>query len=210
MITGEETQSHVHLMRSQHDAIMTGIGTVRKDNPRLTVRAVQTPRQPLRVIVDTRFEIDAHAAIVADGNALVVVCIDPDAPVHAATAPEESLAAAEAIQISETEEPAEISEESEESPEGEEESGPAVASLLDDDEDRDIQEMILNSQLILGHDQDEIEDAVEALAEASADAFFLSIDSFEMARSFCNCSTRCSFSVKAPRSFSNSSSFSLI
>ena len=82
-ITGSAARDNGHLWRARACAVLTGIGTVRKDNPRLNVRAVQTERQPLRVIVDTRFEIDVHAAILADGNALVVVCIDLDGPVHA-------------------------------------------------------------------------------------------------------------------------------
>jgi diaminohydroxyphosphoribosylaminopyrimidine deaminase / 5-amino-6-(5-phosphoribosylamino)uracil reductase len=75
-ITGQGARDDGHAWRARACAVLTGIGTVRKDNPRLNVRAVQTTRQPLRVIVDSRFEIDPHAAILADGNALVAVCAD--------------------------------------------------------------------------------------------------------------------------------------
>ena len=49
----------------------TGAGTVRADNPRLTVREVATPRQPLRVIVDSRLETPASARILEGGNVLI-------------------------------------------------------------------------------------------------------------------------------------------
>ncbi|HVJ10165.1 MAG TPA: RibD family protein, partial [Burkholderiales bacterium] len=52
-------------------AILTGIGTVRADDPRLTVREVETPRQPLRVIVDSRLETPAQARILQGDKVLV-------------------------------------------------------------------------------------------------------------------------------------------
>jgi diaminohydroxyphosphoribosylaminopyrimidine deaminase/5-amino-6-(5-phosphoribosylamino)uracil reductase len=51
--------------------VLTGIGTVRSDDPRLTVRALDTPRQPLRVLVDSRLEVPLDANIVRGGNLLV-------------------------------------------------------------------------------------------------------------------------------------------
>ena len=50
---------------------LTGIGTVKADDPRLTVREVETPRQPLRVIVDSRLETPATARILQGGKVLV-------------------------------------------------------------------------------------------------------------------------------------------
>ncbi len=61
-ITGADARRDGHAWRAQACAILTGIGTVKEDNPRLTVRDVETPRQPLRVVVDSRLEtpVDAH------------------------------------------------------------------------------------------------------------------------------------------------------
>lgn len=82
-ITGADARDDGHAWRARACAVVTGIGTVRKDNPRMNVRAIATPRQPLRVVVDTRFEIDAAAAVLAGGHALVAVCVDLAAPVYA-------------------------------------------------------------------------------------------------------------------------------
>jgi diaminohydroxyphosphoribosylaminopyrimidine deaminase/5-amino-6-(5-phosphoribosylamino)uracil reductase len=59
--------------------MLTGIGTVRDDNPRLNVRdgvGGDTPRQPLRVVVDSRLEISPAAAILAGGNCLIACAVD--------------------------------------------------------------------------------------------------------------------------------------
>ena len=60
-ITGAEARKDGHRWRARACAILTGIGTVKADDPRLTVRDVETPRQPLRVVVDSRLEISPRA-----------------------------------------------------------------------------------------------------------------------------------------------------
>ncbi|MDO5622077.1 MAG: bifunctional diaminohydroxyphosphoribosylaminopyrimidine deaminase/5-amino-6-(5-phosphoribosylamino)uracil reductase RibD [Paracoccus sp. (in: a-proteobacteria)] len=50
-ITGPEARRHVHLLRSQHDAVMVGGGTARADLPGLNVRDLGVTHQPLRVVV---------------------------------------------------------------------------------------------------------------------------------------------------------------
>ena len=80
-ITGTAARDDGHVWRARACAVLTGIGTVRKDNPQMTVRAIATPRPPLRVVVDTRFEIDLQAAIVQGGHALVAVTVDLETPV---------------------------------------------------------------------------------------------------------------------------------
>jgi len=70
-ITGQAARDDGHAWRARACAILTGIGTVKDDDPRLTVRAVETPRQPLRVLVDSRMEVDLDANIVRGGNLLV-------------------------------------------------------------------------------------------------------------------------------------------
>jgi diaminohydroxyphosphoribosylaminopyrimidine deaminase / 5-amino-6-(5-phosphoribosylamino)uracil reductase len=70
-ITGPQARSDAHRWRARACALLTGIGTVRADDPRLTVREVETPRQPLRVVVDSRLETPPGARILQGGNTLV-------------------------------------------------------------------------------------------------------------------------------------------
>ena len=70
-ITGPEARRDGHRWRARACAILTGIGTVKADDPRLTVREVETPRQPLRVVVDSRLEIPGSAKVLEGGNVLV-------------------------------------------------------------------------------------------------------------------------------------------
>jgi len=70
-ITGAEARKDGHRWRARACAVLTGIGTVRADDPRLTVREVDTPRQPLRVLVDSRLETPPGARILEGGNALI-------------------------------------------------------------------------------------------------------------------------------------------
>ena len=70
-ITGEAARRDGHRWRARSCALLTGIGTVRDDDPRLTVRDVDTTRQPLRVLVDSRLEVPLDARILEGGNVLV-------------------------------------------------------------------------------------------------------------------------------------------
>ena len=71
-ITGEPARTDGHAWRRRAGAVLTGMGTVRDDNPRLDVRLVPTARQPLRVVIDSRLEIDPRARILqAPGEVLV-------------------------------------------------------------------------------------------------------------------------------------------
>ena len=70
-ITGPEARKDGHRWRARACAILTGIGTVKADDPRLTVRDVETSRQPLRVIVDSRLEIPEKAKVLSEERALI-------------------------------------------------------------------------------------------------------------------------------------------
>jgi diaminohydroxyphosphoribosylaminopyrimidine deaminase/5-amino-6-(5-phosphoribosylamino)uracil reductase len=70
-ITGEEARRDGHRWRARACAILTGIGTVKADDPQLTVREVETPRQPLRVVVDSRLETPKTARILKGERALI-------------------------------------------------------------------------------------------------------------------------------------------
>lgn len=82
-ITSPEARHDGHLWRARSCAVLTGIGTVKDDNPRLTVRDVDTPRQPLKVIVDSRLETPPQAAVLQGGQVLIA-CAEEDAARHAA------------------------------------------------------------------------------------------------------------------------------
>ena len=64
-ITSAPARADGHAWRARACDVLTGIGTVLEDNPRLDVRLVDTPRQPHLVVVDSRLEtpLDAHLFI---------------------------------------------------------------------------------------------------------------------------------------------------
>ncbi len=74
-ITGETARRDGHHWRARACAVLTGIGTVRDDDPQLTVREVDTPRQPLRVVIDSRLEIPLTARILAGGGVLIACAV---------------------------------------------------------------------------------------------------------------------------------------
>ena len=68
-ITGEAARQEGHRLRSQSDAIVTGIGTVLADDPALTVRLAQPwPREPYRVVVDSRARLPLDAKLLQTGR----------------------------------------------------------------------------------------------------------------------------------------------
>jgi diaminohydroxyphosphoribosylaminopyrimidine deaminase/5-amino-6-(5-phosphoribosylamino)uracil reductase len=70
-ITGQQARDDGHYWRARACAVLTGIGTVKADDPMLNVRAIDTPRQPWRTVIDSRLEIDPQARILSGGGALV-------------------------------------------------------------------------------------------------------------------------------------------
>ena len=71
-ITASAARDDGHAWRARACAIMTGIGTVQQDDPQLNVRAVATPRQPQRIVVDSQLEIDPAAQVLAGGGTWVM------------------------------------------------------------------------------------------------------------------------------------------
>ena len=76
-ITGPEARRDGHRWRARSCAILTGIGTVRDDDPQLTVRAIETRRQPLRIVIDARLETPPQARIL-DGGGTLIACAQAD------------------------------------------------------------------------------------------------------------------------------------
>ena len=75
-ITGMLARQDGHRWRARACAILSGIGTVRDDDPQFNVRGVETVRQPLKVVVDSRLEISMGARLLNDGNVLVVTAVN--------------------------------------------------------------------------------------------------------------------------------------
>lgn len=75
-ITGAAARADGHALRARACAILTGIGTVRADDPELTVRAIATPRQPRRIVVDRNAQTPRGAKVLR-GGALVVTADVP-------------------------------------------------------------------------------------------------------------------------------------
>jgi diaminohydroxyphosphoribosylaminopyrimidine deaminase/5-amino-6-(5-phosphoribosylamino)uracil reductase len=77
-ITGPAARDDGHAWRARACAVLTGIGTVKDDDPQLTVRAVDTPRQPLRAVVDSRLDTPP-AARVLGADTLVYAAVQDEA-----------------------------------------------------------------------------------------------------------------------------------
>ena len=78
-ITSAEARRDGHRWRARACAILTGYGTVRDDDPQLNVRDIETTRQPLRVVVDSRLETPPTARVLQGGKTLIVAAIDDPA-----------------------------------------------------------------------------------------------------------------------------------
>lgn len=73
-LTGETAREFGHLLRSQHDAILTGSGTVIADNPLLTCRlAGLEHRSPIRIVLDRSGKIPKNAKLLNDGHGSLVM-----------------------------------------------------------------------------------------------------------------------------------------
>lgn len=81
-ITGEAARADVQRLRARSSAVVTGVETVRADDPALTVRAFDIGRQPLRVVLDSRLRTPPGARLLREpGKTLIVT-----AGAHAADA----------------------------------------------------------------------------------------------------------------------------
>ncbi|MDI6827549.1 MAG: bifunctional diaminohydroxyphosphoribosylaminopyrimidine deaminase/5-amino-6-(5-phosphoribosylamino)uracil reductase RibD [Armatimonadota bacterium] len=78
-ITSEKARQYVHRLRSQSDAIVVGIGTIRADDPELTSRGVRSAVQPIRVVVDTKASIPLNSKVLKP-DAPTIVAVGRSAP----------------------------------------------------------------------------------------------------------------------------------
>lgn len=82
-ITGAEARKDGHRWRARACAILTGAGTVRADDPQLTVRDVPATRQPLRVIADSHLETPPGARILQGEKVLIFSALQKKIPLNA-------------------------------------------------------------------------------------------------------------------------------
>jgi diaminohydroxyphosphoribosylaminopyrimidine deaminase/5-amino-6-(5-phosphoribosylamino)uracil reductase len=82
-ITGPEARRDGHAWRARACALLTGIGTARDDDPQLNVREVETTRQPLKVVVDSRLQLPLSAKLLESGRVLVAAAVDDKAGIAA-------------------------------------------------------------------------------------------------------------------------------
>jgi diaminohydroxyphosphoribosylaminopyrimidine deaminase/5-amino-6-(5-phosphoribosylamino)uracil reductase len=67
-VTGEPARAEVQKLRAGCDAILVGAETLRKDNPKLTVRTGRVGEQPLRVVVTRSGKLPKGANLFRDRN----------------------------------------------------------------------------------------------------------------------------------------------
>ena len=80
-LSNEEDVQRVHRLRGRVDAILVGVGTVLKDDPKLTVKAdLATDRNPLRIVLDSEGRTPEHARVL-DGRAPTLI-VTSDASVR--------------------------------------------------------------------------------------------------------------------------------
>lgn len=73
-ITGKDSRNDVHMLRNNHDAIIVGVNTVIKDDPKLTVRLKDRKgRNPIRVVLDSNLRIPINASLLHDGKSKVII-----------------------------------------------------------------------------------------------------------------------------------------
>lgn len=81
-ITGPLARRWVHGMRARYDAVLVGGGTVRRDNPNLTVRDIGIERQPVRVVVSNGVDLPETHHLAQTANSVPVwICHGPKADI---------------------------------------------------------------------------------------------------------------------------------
>ena len=74
-ITGHQARQNVHLTRAESMAVMTGIGTAKKDNPMLNVRLDDngTHRQPVRIVLDSHLKLNPESMLAKTAGEIPVI-----------------------------------------------------------------------------------------------------------------------------------------
>jgi diaminohydroxyphosphoribosylaminopyrimidine deaminase/5-amino-6-(5-phosphoribosylamino)uracil reductase len=83
-ITGEAARADGHAWRARAGAVLTGLGTVLEDDPRLDVRLAPVQRQPPLVVIDSRLQTPPQAALFSVADRPVWIYASEDQPAAAA------------------------------------------------------------------------------------------------------------------------------
>ncbi len=72
-ITSDKSRAYAHRIRKDYDAIMVGVNTVLRDNPRLN--AWFSKKQPVKIIVDSNLSTPENASIFADNSQVIIITL---------------------------------------------------------------------------------------------------------------------------------------
>ncbi|HUR67956.1 MAG TPA: dihydrofolate reductase family protein [Candidatus Thermoplasmatota archaeon] len=74
-ISDPTDHARVHALRAKADAILVGIGTILADDPHLTARTTPPPpKQPMRVILDSKGQTPPNAQVLDGASKTVIYC----------------------------------------------------------------------------------------------------------------------------------------
>jgi diaminohydroxyphosphoribosylaminopyrimidine deaminase/5-amino-6-(5-phosphoribosylamino)uracil reductase len=82
-ITGEAARADGHHWRARSCAVLTGMGTVLADDPRLDVRHVETPRQPRKIVIDADLRMPVGAKLLEGAQTWIFTAADDAARTRA-------------------------------------------------------------------------------------------------------------------------------
>jgi len=74
-ITSKASRLDVQQLRARSCAVLTGVATVLADDPQLNVRELETPRQPLRVVLDSQLRTSPTAKVLRGGGTLIYTAV---------------------------------------------------------------------------------------------------------------------------------------
>tara|TARA_B100000795_G_C22794071_1_gene438451 strand:- start:1592 stop:2656 length:1065 start_codon:yes stop_codon:yes gene_type:complete len=77
-ITSQASRADVQKWRLKSCAILTGKGTINSDNPSLSIRAISSNKQPLRIILDSHLQVKLESQILEENNVIVIYGDDPN------------------------------------------------------------------------------------------------------------------------------------
>jgi len=72
-ISSNEDLQRVKKMRTEHDAILVGIGTILYDDPHLTVKGLEHDQNPIRVVLDSRGRTPDNAKVLDDRAQTIII-----------------------------------------------------------------------------------------------------------------------------------------